>query len=60
MTRTRTAAFVYDDFVSKPWTHVHFQDLYCDQHYKSHADSFEHCLKGAPPFVACNGTTMQN
>lgn len=40
----RTAAFVYDDFVSRPWTDVHFQEIYCDHRYKMHASSSEHCL----------------
>lgn len=40
----RTAAFVYDDFVSRPWTDVHFQEIYCDHRYKLHASSSEHCL----------------
>lgn len=41
---SKTAAFVYDDFVSRPWTDVHFQEIYCDHRYKMHASSSEHCL----------------
>lgn len=41
---SRVAAYVYDDFVSKPWTDVHFQQLYCDSGYRTHDSSSEHCL----------------
>jgi hypothetical protein len=42
---SRIAAFVYDDFVSRPWTDVHFQEIYCDHQYRGHASSSQHCLK---------------
>jgi len=43
---SRSANFVYSDFVSRPWTDVHFQDLYCNTGYRGHANSDIHCLQG--------------
>jgi hypothetical protein len=37
--------YLYDDYVSRPWTHVHFQDVFCHNKYSSHASSSEHCFK---------------
>lgn len=54
----RTAEFVYDDFISKPWTHTHFQDIYCSNSYRSHASSSEHCFMSTDPSFFLNFFTL--
>jgi hypothetical protein len=41
---SRASEWMYDDFISRPWTDSHFQEMYCEMLYKQHGSAYPHCL----------------
>ena len=40
----RASEWMYDDFISRPWTDSHFQEMYCEMLYKQHGSAYPRCL----------------